>query len=189
MMGNKSFLTDYQEIDRAFVAFGVSPKGGIFLGKGTIRSKKLDIKDVYFLKELNFKDVYFVKELKFNFKKMYDKKNNVLFIETECLVFSPDFELPDENQVLVKVPRQNNMYSFDIKNVVLSGGLTCLFAKATIDESNLWQKRLGHINFKTMNKLMRENLVRGLPSKILKMTIHVLLVRKESNIKPPVRPS
>ncbi|GJV66169.1 putative ribonuclease H-like domain-containing protein [Tanacetum coccineum] len=36
------------------------------------------------------------------------------------------------------------------------GGLTCLFAKATLDESNLWHRRLGHINFKTMNKLVRK---------------------------------
>ncbi|GJX33134.1 retrovirus-related pol polyprotein from transposon TNT 1-94 [Tanacetum coccineum] len=85
---------------------------------------------------------------------------------TECLVLSPDFKLLDESQVLLKVPRQNNMYSFDLKNVVPSGGLTCLFAKATIDESNLWHRRLGHINFKTMNKLVRGNLVRGLPSKL-----------------------
>nr|GEV07792.1 hypothetical protein [Tanacetum cinerariifolium] len=46
------------------------------------------------------------------------------------------------------------------------GSLTCLFAKGTIDKSNLWHRRLGHINFKTMNKLVRGNLVRGLPSKI-----------------------
>ncbi|GKC87202.1 putative ribonuclease H-like domain-containing protein [Tanacetum coccineum] len=58
------------------------------------------------------------------------------------------------------------MYSFDLKNVVPSKGLTCLFAKATNDESTLWHKRLGHINFKTMNKLVKGNLVRGLPSKI-----------------------
>ncbi|GJX57420.1 putative ribonuclease H-like domain-containing protein [Tanacetum coccineum] len=76
------------------------------------------------------------------------------------------FKLLDESQVLLKVPRHNNMHSFDLKNVVPSGGLTCLFAKATIDESNLWHMRLGHINFKTMNKLVRGNLVRGLPSKI-----------------------
>ncbi|GJT51457.1 ribonuclease H-like domain-containing protein [Tanacetum coccineum] len=37
---------------------------------------------------------------------------------------------------------------------------------ATIDESNLWHRRLGHINFKTMNKLVRGNLVRGLPLKL-----------------------
>ncbi|GJV70588.1 putative ribonuclease H-like domain-containing protein [Tanacetum coccineum] len=88
------------------------------------------------------------------------------FKDTECLVLSPDFKLLDESQVLLKVPRQNNMYSFDLKNVVPSGGLTCLFAKATIDESNLWHRRLGHINFKTMNKLVRGNLVRGLPLKL-----------------------
>ncbi|GJS03893.1 putative ribonuclease H-like domain-containing protein [Tanacetum coccineum] len=91
--------------------------------------------------------------------------NSVLFTETECLVLSPDFKLIDESQVLLRVPRQNNMYSFDLKNVVPSGDLTCLFAKATIDESKLWHRRLGHVNFKTMNKLVKGNLVRGLPSK------------------------
>ncbi|GJU61569.1 putative ribonuclease H-like domain-containing protein [Tanacetum coccineum] len=108
-------------------------------------------------------------ELKFNLfsiLQMCDKKNSILFTKTECLVLSHDFKLLDESQVLLKVPRQNNMYSFDLKNVVPSGGLTCLFAKATIDESNLWHRRLGHINFKTMNKLVRGNLVRGLPSKL-----------------------
>ncbi|GJV91289.1 putative ribonuclease H-like domain-containing protein [Tanacetum coccineum] len=84
--------------------------------------------------------------------------------DTECVVLSPDFKLLDD--VLLKVPRKDNMYSVDLRNVVPQGGLTCLFAKATLDESNLWHRRLGHINFKTMNKLVRGNLVRGLPSKI-----------------------
>ncbi|GKC76066.1 hypothetical protein Tco_1126840 [Tanacetum coccineum] len=64
MTGNKSYLTDYEEIDRGFVAFG-------------------------------------------------------------------DFKLTDESHVLLKVPRKDNMYSVDLKNVVPQGGLTCLFAKAT----------------------------------------------------------
>ncbi|GJR17917.1 putative ribonuclease H-like domain-containing protein [Tanacetum coccineum] len=155
MTGNKFYISDYQDIDGGFVAFGGSSKGGKITGKGKIRTEKLD-----------FEDVYFVKELKFNLfsvSQMCDKKNNVLFTETECLVLSPDFKL--QSQVLLKTPRQNNMYSFDLKNVVPSGDLTCLFAKAIIDESNLWHRRLGHINFKTMNKLVRGNLVRGLPSK------------------------
>ncbi|GJV48150.1 putative ribonuclease H-like domain-containing protein [Tanacetum coccineum] len=46
------------------------------------------------------------------------------------------------------------------------GGLACLIAKATIDESNKWHRRLGHVNFKNLNKLVKGNLVRGLPSKI-----------------------
>ncbi|GJR17869.1 ribonuclease H-like domain-containing protein [Tanacetum coccineum] len=84
MTRNKSYLSDYEEIDGGFVAFGGDPKGGRITGKGKIST----------------------------------------------------------------------------------GGLTCLFAKATLDESNLWHRRLGHINFKTLNKLVRGNLVRGLPSKI-----------------------
>nr|GEW49832.1 hypothetical protein [Tanacetum cinerariifolium] len=135
-----------------------NPKGGKISGKGKIRTGKLD-----------FDDVYFVKELKFNLfsvSQMCDKKNSDLFTNTECLVLSPDFKLPDESQVLLRVPRQNNMHNVNLKNIVPSGHLTCLFAKAIIDESNLWHRRLGHINFKTMNKLVKGNLVRGLPTKV-----------------------
>ncbi|GKC58842.1 putative ribonuclease H-like domain-containing protein [Tanacetum coccineum] len=67
---------------------------------------------------------------------------------------------------LLRVPRKDNIYSVDLKSVVPTKGLTCLFAKATIDESNLWHRRLGHINFKNINKLVKGNLVRGLPLKI-----------------------
>nr|GEX05495.1 ribonuclease H-like domain-containing protein [Tanacetum cinerariifolium] len=54
-----------------------------------------------------------------------------------------DFKLTYESHVLLKVPRNDNMYSVDLKNVVPQGGLTCLFTKATSDESNLWHRRLG----------------------------------------------
>ncbi|GJT36091.1 putative ribonuclease H-like domain-containing protein [Tanacetum coccineum] len=161
MTGNKSYLTDYEEINGGFVAFGGNSKGGKITGKGKIRTGKLD-----------FEDVYFVKELKFNLfsvSQMCDKKNSVLFTDTECVVLSPDFKLTDESHVLLKVPRKDNMYSVDLKNVIPQGGLTCLFAKATPDESNLWHRRLGHVNFKTMNKLVRGSLVRGLPSKLFEI--------------------
>ncbi|GJY87615.1 VIER F-box protein 2 [Tanacetum coccineum] len=64
MTGNKSYLSDYEEIDGGFVAFGGDPKGGRITSKGKIST----------------------------------------------------------------------------------GGLTCLFAKAMLDESNLWHRRLGHKN-------------------------------------------
>nr|GFB19026.1 ribonuclease H-like domain-containing protein [Tanacetum cinerariifolium] len=97
---------------------------------------------------------------------MCDKKNSVLFTDTECLVLSSDFKLPDASQMLLRVPRENNMYNVNLKNIIPSGDLTCLFAKATLNESNLWHRRLGHVNFKTINKLVKGNLVRGLPSKV-----------------------
>nr|GEV09745.1 hypothetical protein [Tanacetum cinerariifolium] len=148
MTWNMSYLFEFKELNCGYVAFGGNPKGGKISGKGKIKTGKLD-----------FDDVYFVKELKFNLfsvSQMCDKKNSVLFTDTECLVLSPDFRLPDESQVLLRVPRENNMYKVNLKNIVPSGDLTCLFAKATIDESNLWHRRLGHINFKTINKLVKD---------------------------------
>ncbi|GJS56100.1 ribonuclease H-like domain-containing protein [Tanacetum coccineum] len=95
---------------------------------------------------------------------MCDKKNKVLFTDSECLVLSPDFKLPDENQVLLRVPRQNNMYSFNLENIVPTRGLACLIAKATVDESNKWHRRW--VMYYKFKKLVKGNLVRGLPSKI-----------------------
>ncbi|GKA94122.1 ribonuclease H-like domain-containing protein, partial [Tanacetum coccineum] len=103
MTENMSYLTNYEEIDGGYVAFGGNPKGGKITRKYTIK---------------------------------------IVFLD------------------------RTNMYSVDLKNIVPKGGLTCLFAKATSDESKLWHRRLGHLNFKTMNKLVKGNLVRGLPSKL-----------------------
>nr|GEV99570.1 hypothetical protein [Tanacetum cinerariifolium] len=122
MTGNMSYFSDFEELNGG-VAFGGNPKGGKIFGKGKIRTGKLD-----------FDDDYFVKELKFNLfsvSQMCDKKNSVLFTDTKCLVLSPEFKLPDENQVLLRVPRKNNMYNVDLKNIVPSRDLTCLFAKNT----------------------------------------------------------
>nr|GEW28813.1 ribonuclease H-like domain-containing protein [Tanacetum cinerariifolium] len=106
---------------------------------------------------------------------MCDKKNSFLFTDTEYLVLSPNFKLADESQVLLKVPRKNNMYSFDMKNIVPQKDLTCLLAKATNDESMLWHRRLGYINFKNINKLVKDNLVRRLM---------IIKKRKKSEQKP-----
>nr|GEV97358.1 putative ribonuclease H-like domain-containing protein [Tanacetum cinerariifolium] len=160
MTGNMSYLSDFEELNGGYVAFGGNPKGGKITGKGKIKTGKLDFEVVYFVRELKFN--------LFSFSQMCDKKNSVLFTDTKCLVLSSYFKLPDESQVLLRVPRENNMYNVNLKNIVPSGDLTCLFAKATLDESNLWHRRLAHINFKTINKLVKGNLVRGLPTKVFK---------------------
>ncbi|GKA63546.1 putative ribonuclease H-like domain-containing protein, partial [Tanacetum coccineum] len=157
MTGNKAYLAEYQDFNGGPIAFGGSK--GYITGKGKIKTGKLDFEDVCFVKELQHFNLFSVSQ-------MCDKKNKVLFTDSECLVLSPKFKLPDENQVLLRILRKNNMYSFNSENIVPSGGLACLIAKATIDESNKWHGRLGHVNFKNLNKLMKANLVRGLPSKI-----------------------
>nr|GEW79409.1 ribonuclease H-like domain-containing protein [Tanacetum cinerariifolium] len=132
--GNIYYLTYFKEFDVGYVAFGRGAKGGKIIGKGTIRTGKL-----------NFEDMYFVKELQFNLfgvSQTCDKKNSVLFTDTKCFVLSPDFKLADESHVLFKVSRKNKMYSVDMKNIVPKKNLTFLVAKATNDESMLWHKRL-----------------------------------------------
>ncbi|GJW25652.1 putative ribonuclease H-like domain-containing protein [Tanacetum coccineum] len=157
MTGNISYLSDFKELYGGYVVFGGGAYGGRISGKGTLKTDNLDFEDVYFVNELKFN--------LFSISQMCDKKNYVLFNDTECLVLSPNFKLSDESQILLKIPRKDNMYSFDMKNIVPKESLTCLVAKATLDESMLWHRRLGYINFKNINKLVKENLVRGLPLK------------------------
>nr|GEX78032.1 hypothetical protein [Tanacetum cinerariifolium] len=131
------------------------------------RHNYIDVRGTIKTGNLDFEDVYFVKELKFNLfsvSQMCDRKNNVLFTDTECLVLSPNFKLPDESQILLRVPRKNNMYSVDMKDIVPKKSLTCIVKKDILDESMLWHRRLGHINFKNINKLVKDNL--GHPQKV-----------------------
>nr|GEV17357.1 hypothetical protein [Tanacetum cinerariifolium] len=73
IIGNMSYLFDFKEINRGYVAFGGNQK--------VVRSQG----------------------------KMCDKKNSVLFTDTECIVLSSDFKLPNDNHVLLRVPRENNV--------------------------------------------------------------------------------
>ncbi|GKG04561.1 ribonuclease H-like domain-containing protein [Tanacetum coccineum] len=146
MTGNKAYLSDYEDYNGGFMAFGSDPKGGKITGKGKIRTTNLEFDDVYLVDELKF-NLFFVSQ-------MCDKKISVLFTETECLILSPSFKLLDESQVVLRAPRKDDVYSLDLKNIVPSGGITCLYENATSNESKLWHVRLGHVNFKNINKLV-----------------------------------
>ncbi|GKD24509.1 hypothetical protein Tco_1230723, partial [Tanacetum coccineum] len=76
MTGNKAYLSDYEDFNGGFVAFGSDPKGD---------------------------------ELKFNL--LCDKKNSVLFTESECLILSPSFKLHVDSQVVLRAPRKDDVYS------------------------------------------------------------------------------
>ncbi|GJV16583.1 retrovirus-related pol polyprotein from transposon TNT 1-94 [Tanacetum coccineum] len=57
-------------------------------------------------------------------------------------------------------PIVRDVYVFDMTS---SAQESCFFAKAYDNLNWLWHKRLAHLNFKTINKLAKENLVIGLP--------------------------
>ncbi|GJV61279.1 putative ribonuclease H-like domain-containing protein [Tanacetum coccineum] len=155
MIGNISYLSEYEPYNGGYVSFGY--EGGKITGKGTIKTDKLEFENVYFMKELKYN--------LFSVSQICDNKHSVLFTDSKCLVLGKDFKLADDSHVLLRTPRHHNMYSIDLKNVVPHKNLTCLIAKAFEDESMLWHRRLGHLNFKTMNKLVKNNLVKGFPFK------------------------
>nr|GEZ34197.1 putative ribonuclease H-like domain-containing protein [Tanacetum cinerariifolium] len=71
----------------------------------------------------------------------------------------------DPSMVILSIPRKHNLYTFSLNELAPKDPLTCLIAKASQNESTLWHRRLCHVNFRNMNKLVKGNLVRGLPSK------------------------
>nr|GEY20242.1 ribonuclease H-like domain-containing protein [Tanacetum cinerariifolium] len=132
MTGNISYLYDYKPFDGGYMSFG---QGGCKItSKGTIKTDKLE-----------FENVYFVKDLKYNLfsvSQICDNKNSVLFTGSECIVLGRDFKLLDDANVLLRTPRQHNMYSIDLNNIAPHKDLTCLVAKASADEGMLWHRRL-----------------------------------------------
>nr|GEX41531.1 hypothetical protein [Tanacetum cinerariifolium] len=63
--------------------------------------------------------------------------------------------------------RSSNLYTIAL-NEVASNSSTCLLAKASSSRSWLWHQRLSHLNFTTINNLVKNNLVQGLPKIKLK---------------------
>ncbi|GKF76049.1 hypothetical protein Tco_0225493, partial [Tanacetum coccineum] len=128
MTVNKGHLEEFEEFKRGPVTFGGSK--GYITSKGRIRVGNLDFDSVSLVKELGHFNL-------FSISQTCDKQHKVLFTETECLVVSSDFKMPDENQILLKVPKHHNMYSFDMKTPTPAKSFTRLIAKATSDESTV----------------------------------------------------
>ncbi|GKE38858.1 hypothetical protein Tco_1462263, partial [Tanacetum coccineum] len=110
MTGNIAYLSDFKQFDRGYVAFRGGAYGCKISSKGTLKTANLD-----------FEDVYFVNELKFNLfsvLQMCDKKNYVLFTDTECLgSYIRISKLPMKLDIL-KFPRKEQYYNFDMKNII-----------------------------------------------------------------------
>nr|GFA33893.1 hypothetical protein [Tanacetum cinerariifolium] len=76
----------------------------------------------------------------------------VAFRKSTCFVRNED------GVDLLTVGRSSNLYTISL-NEVASNSLTCLLAKASSSQSWLWHQRLSHLNFATINNLVKNNLV------------------------------
>ncbi|KAI3702728.1 hypothetical protein L6452_28480 [Arctium lappa] len=170
MTGNMSCLQNFKHINGGHLAFEDNLTGGKISGKGNVTKGKM-----------TFEDVYYVDQLKYNMlsvSQVCDKQHSILFTNTECMILAPGFKVVDESMILLRTPRKDNVYCLDMDNVSSDSSLNCLVSKASVDESSLWHRRMCHMNFKTMNKLVKNNLVRGLPSKVFSCDDHCVACLK-----------
>ncbi|GJT46823.1 hypothetical protein Tco_0955538 [Tanacetum coccineum] len=101
------------------------PSNGKITGKGTIRTSKLNFENVYYVEELQNFNLFSVSQI-------CDTKNKVLFTDKECLVLSKEFQPPENSQVVLRVPRRNNLYCFNLSDIKPERDVTCLLAKASL---------------------------------------------------------
>ncbi|GKE59310.1 hypothetical protein Tco_1498495, partial [Tanacetum coccineum] len=66
-----------------------------------------------------------------------------------------EFQLPENSQVVLRVPRRHNLYSFNLTKIHPERDINCLLAKASSD-----------VNFKNITKLATHGLINGLPFKL-----------------------
>nr|GEW40523.1 ribonuclease H-like domain-containing protein [Tanacetum cinerariifolium] len=157
MTGNKEKLDDFVQVKGCTVTFG--GRDGKITRKGTIRTSKLNFENVYYVEELQNFNLFSVSQI-------CDKKNKVMFTDDECLVLTKEFQLPDESQVVLRIPRRHDLYTFNLLDIQPEQHINCLLAKESLEESTKWHKRMAHVNFKTINKLAKHGLVEDLPLKL-----------------------
>nr|GEX19610.1 hypothetical protein [Tanacetum cinerariifolium] len=95
-------------------------------------------------------------------------------------VLTKEFQLPDESQVVLRIPRRHDLYTFNLSDIQPEQHINCLLAKASFEESTKWHRRMAHVNFKTINKLAKHGLVDGLPLKLFTNEHNCVACNKEN---------
>ena len=155
MIGDQSKFVAMRSKNGGKVMFGGNQSGKI-AGIGEIGDKEgHQIKDVYYIEGLchNLLSV----------SQSVDKNNWIIFDLEKCLIVNKD-DLPINKgnlKVLFKAPREGNCYTLNLPtNNVHSEN--CFVNN--LDESWLWHKCLAHVNMFQLDKLLRKDLVLGLPN-------------------------
>ncbi|KAK1387194.1 hypothetical protein POM88_015372 [Heracleum sosnowskyi] len=148
MTGDSTLLTEFQERAGPCIAFGDDSKG-YTKGYGLISKENVIIDEVALVDGL--------KHNLLSISQLCDKGFLVTFSKEACVVSKGG-----NNNVVMTGFRRGNVYIADFSSTS-PDTITCLFSKASKDESWLWHKKLSHLNFKVMNDLVRKDLARGIP--------------------------
>ena len=148
MTGDRALLSNVVEKAGPIVTFGDDIKG-FTTGYGNLEIGNVTIENISL-----------VEGLKHNLpsiSQLCDKGFDVSFRKERCLISNRK----DEKLALQGV-RKGNLFIADLDSAS-KGEMSCFYNKASTEDSWLWHKKLSHLNFKTMNSLVKRELVRGLP--------------------------
>nr|GEV14637.1 hypothetical protein [Tanacetum cinerariifolium] len=147
MMGNHALLTNFMEKFLGTVCFG-NNDFAVIAGYEDVVIGSMTIKKVYYVEGLGHN--------LFSVGQFCDKGLEVAFQKSTCFVRNED------GVDLLTGDRSSNLYTIALREVA-SNSSTCLLAKDSSSQSWLWHQRLSHLNFATINNLVKNNLVQGLP--------------------------
>ncbi|XP_073019406.1 uncharacterized protein [Primulina eburnea] len=142
MSGSKEHLIDYVEQKCGRVTYGGGAKGKI-VGNGTLNIEGLPrLHNVLHVERLNSNLISISQLCDDNFLVKFDKHN--------CEVF-------DESNVCIMTGKRSSDNCYQI-----SEELSCKHVQIT--ELDLWHRKLGHANFKTLKNLSKYDAVKGMPN-------------------------
>ncbi|KAJ9561761.1 LOW QUALITY PROTEIN: hypothetical protein OSB04_006921 [Centaurea solstitialis] len=147
MTGRKEILHNFKPKFCGSVQFGNEQYAPI-LGYGDVIQDKITIKKVSLVEGLGHN--------LFSIGQFCDKDLEVGFKKRRCVVKT------ESGKELLVGTRRRNLYKIDLRDVKAKNTL-CLLSKASNQQSILWHRRLSHLNFKGLNKLVIGNLVIGIP--------------------------
>jgi hypothetical protein len=147
MTGKKSHLLDYKEEAGPPVRYG---DNGISMtrGYGKIHAGSV-----------TFKRVAYVEGLQHNLlsvSQITDEDNEVRFRKQAGIIYNP------KGKPLLLARRERDVFLLDL-STTNDEVETCLFTETKEELNWLWHRRLSHLNFKNINILSKNKLVRGLP--------------------------
>ncbi|GKE61283.1 retrovirus-related pol polyprotein from transposon TNT 1-94, partial [Tanacetum coccineum] len=147
MIGNLKLLTNFVENSLGMMKFGNDQIAPI-LGYGDLVQGTITIKRVYYVEGLNHN--------LFSVGQFCDADLEVAFGKSTCYI--RDLKGND----LLTCSRGTDLYSITLQDSTTPNPI-CLMAKATLSQAWLWHRCLSYLNFDTINLLLKNNIVNGLP--------------------------
>ncbi|KAI3729159.1 hypothetical protein L6452_17810 [Arctium lappa] len=147
MTGRRELLTNFTERFCGNVRFGNDHSSPI-RGYGDIVKDNITIKKVSYVEGLGHN--------LFSIGQFCDKNLEVTFMAKRCSVRTED------GKEILAGTRRTNLYTIDLSSLKPDKEV-CLLSKASAEQRWLWHRRLSHLNFKNINKLVLGGHVKGMP--------------------------